>query len=57
MGHLLRFPSGGAPRRNLAPQETSAQILFFTGVRYERAQEEPKPRTRKRRAQKGRRRA
>jgi len=44
MGELLLFrPAGGPERRNGAPRAEGAQILFFTGVRYQRASEAVAP--------------
>lgn len=45
MGELLEFRQ--RPRRGrVAPENgREAQILFFTGVRYERHVEEPEPQT------------
>lgn len=37
MALIVKFPSGArTPAPGSAPQGESAQILFFTGVRYER---------------------
>ena len=40
MGDLILFRPAGEARRATAPSG-GAQILFFTGVRYERAGKEP----------------
>jgi hypothetical protein len=38
MGELLLFrPAGGLERKNCASRDQDARILFFTGVRYQRA--------------------
>ena len=38
MGELVRFrPAEGLERKNNAPRDQDARILFFTGVRYQRA--------------------
>jgi hypothetical protein len=38
MGELVLFrPAGGLERKNPAARDENAQILFFTGVRYQRA--------------------
>jgi hypothetical protein len=40
MGELVRFrPAEGPERKNNAPRDQGARILFFTGVRYQRASE------------------
>ena len=39
MNNLIRFQPANS-RRRLAPGERGAQILFFTGVRYQRMSEE-----------------
>jgi hypothetical protein len=36
MGELVRFPAGAAPRKNSAERSDNAEILLFTGVRYQR---------------------
>jgi hypothetical protein len=41
MSDLIRFQPAKAPRRS-APDDRSAQILFFTGVRYQRVSEDPR---------------
>jgi hypothetical protein len=44
MGELILFrPAGGSERKNHAPREAAARILFFTGVRYQRASEASAP--------------
>jgi hypothetical protein len=40
MGDVLNLPSP-RPRAAAAPAEGGAQILFFTGVRYERMRDAP----------------
>ena len=38
MGELVLFrPAGGLERKNPAARDQGARILFFTGVRYQRA--------------------
>jgi hypothetical protein len=38
MGELVLFrPAGGPERRNQTARDEDARILFFTGVRYQRA--------------------
>jgi hypothetical protein len=39
MSELIRFQPAKAPRRS-APDDRGAQILFFTGVRYQRMVED-----------------
>jgi hypothetical protein len=40
MGELVRFrPAKGVERKNNAPRDQHARILFFTGVRYQRARD------------------
>lgn len=41
MGTVIAWPgpSATAAKRGLAPNEPRGQILFFTGVRYERCEE------------------
>lgn len=54
MGQLLQFPSSAPRRPGRKKKRKCAQILFFTGVRYVRAEDEmPRP-ARKRRVQKPR---
>jgi hypothetical protein len=40
MSDLIRFQPAKGPRRS-APDDRGAQILFFTGVRYQRTSEDP----------------
>lgn len=54
MGQLLQFPSSAPQRPGRKKKRKSAQILFFTGVRYVRAEDEKPRRARKRRVQKPR---
>jgi len=54
MGQLLQFPSSGPRPPGRKKKRKSAQILFFTGVRYVRAEDEKPRRARKRRVQKPR---
>jgi hypothetical protein len=54
MGQLLQFPSTAPRGPGRKKKRKCAQILFFTGVRYVRAEDEsPRP-ARKRRVQKPR---
>jgi len=39
MGELILFRSAAAPRKDSAERGDTAQILFFTGVRYQRTPE------------------
>jgi len=39
MGELILFRAASGPRKERAEQADAAQILFFTGVRYERMAE------------------
>ena len=39
MGELILFRSAVGPRKESAERGDAAQILFFTGVRYQRAPE------------------
>ncbi len=39
MGELILFRSAAGPRKESAERGDAAQILFFTGVRYQRAPE------------------
>jgi hypothetical protein len=39
MGELILFRSATGPRRASAERSDTAQILFFTGVRYQRTPE------------------
>lgn len=41
MSDLIRFQPAKAPRR-LVPDDRGAQILFFTGVRYQRTSDDPR---------------
>jgi hypothetical protein len=41
MSDLIRFQPAKASRRS-APDDCGAQILFFTGVRYQRMSEDPR---------------
>jgi len=41
MSDLIRFQPAKAPGRS-APDDRGAQILFFTGVRYQRMSEDPR---------------
>jgi hypothetical protein len=41
MSDVIRFQPTKGPRRS-APVEYGAQILFFTGVRYQRASDDPR---------------
>ena len=41
MSDLIRFQPAKAPRRSVA-DDRGAQILFFTGVRYQRTTEDPR---------------
>jgi hypothetical protein len=44
MGELVRFrPAEGLERKNNAPRDQDARILFFTGVRYQRARDPHEP--------------
>jgi hypothetical protein len=44
MGELVLFrPAGGPERRNHAARDEDARILFFTGVRYQRARDPAAP--------------
>ncbi len=44
MGELLLFrPVGGQERKTRSARGEPAQILFFTGVRYQRVEEPPAP--------------
>jgi hypothetical protein len=44
MGELLLFrPVGGQERKTRSVRGEPAQILFFTGVRYQRLEETPAP--------------
>jgi hypothetical protein len=40
MNNVIRFRPADSPRRT-APGDRGAQILFFTGVRYQRMGEDP----------------
>jgi hypothetical protein len=42
MSDVIRFQPAKAPRRS-APDDRGAQILFFTGVRYQRMNEDQRP--------------
>ena len=42
MNNLIRFRPANSNRR-LAPNDRGAQILFFTGVRYQRMSEDARP--------------
>ena len=39
MGELILFRSAASPRKDGAERSDTAQILFFTGVRYQRMPE------------------
>jgi len=39
MGELILFRSASSPRKDSAERSDPAQILFFTGVRYQRTPE------------------
>ena len=39
MGELILFRAAAGPRKESAERGDAAQILFFTGVRYQRAPE------------------
>lgn len=39
MGELILFRSASSPRKDSAERGDAAQILFFTGVRYQRTPE------------------
>ena len=39
MGELILFRSASSPRKTSAERNDAAQILFFTGVRYQRTPE------------------
>ncbi|HEX9168397.1 MAG TPA: hypothetical protein VF886_05640 [Roseiarcus sp.] len=41
MSDVIRFQPAKAPPRS-APDDRGAQILFFTGVRYQRMSEDPR---------------
>ncbi|MGD0764507.1 MAG: hypothetical protein ABR929_15230 [Roseiarcus sp.] len=44
MGELVRFrPAEGLERKNNAPRDQDARILFFTGVRYQHARDPHDP--------------
>jgi hypothetical protein len=44
MGELVVFrPAGGLERKNHASRNEDAQIVFFTGVRYQRSSESAAP--------------
>jgi hypothetical protein len=44
MSEVIRFQPAKAPRRS-APDDRGAQILFFTGVRYQRSEDQRVPAT------------
>jgi hypothetical protein len=48
MGELVLFRPRAAPRRRAGAEASSAEILFFTGVRIMRVVEPPKTRGRRR---------
>jgi hypothetical protein len=52
MGEIITFPAERVRRATSTDEGHAAQILFFTGVRYER--EEPKPQTRARKTRRRR---
>jgi hypothetical protein len=41
MGELVRFRAAAGPRKNDADRSDNAEILLFTGVRYQRTGEAP----------------
>jgi hypothetical protein len=51
MGEIITFPAERVRPKRAADEGQSAQILFFTGIRYEREDEAP-PRRRIRRRRK-----
>jgi hypothetical protein len=49
MGEIITFPADRIRPSKAADEGQSVQILFFTGVRYERETEAPPPRRARRR--------
>jgi hypothetical protein len=45
MNNVIRFPPASS-RRRMATCDRGAQILFFTGVRYQRMSEDPRAQAR-----------